>query len=277
MASKKTGSLHLTAMPARHWFYRASVIMMMTFAAVMLMMSKTGNPAIVKLRTSIADIVAPVLAVAASPMNAVADIGAWFGEMADLHARNIALSNENRQLLQWQAVAKRMEAENASLRSLLNVVVAPNNRYITARIVSDLGGPYAHSALLGAGSEQGVAKDQAVINENGLIGRVIETGKTSARVLLLGDMNSRIPVMIEGSHEKGILAGSDGRLPVLTYLAKDSTIAVGDRIVTSGDGGVFPRGIAVGIVSLIEKDTIAVQLFADPAQAEYVSIVDYSL
>ena len=111
---------------------------------------------------------------------------------------------------------------------------------LPARIVSDFGGPYLHAALINGGTQQGISPDLAVVSQHGLVGRVVESGKTSSRVLLLNDINSRVPVIAETTREKSILAGSNGGMPTLAYLAANSKIAVGERIVTSGDGGVFP-------------------------------------
>jgi rod shape-determining protein MreC len=239
-------------------------------------MSQSGNPAAERLRTAITDTLIPVLEVAARPIDAIAGAGAWLTEMARLHAENIALKNQNLQLLKWQAVAKDMEAENQSLRALLKVVPSQSHSFVTARIVSDLGGPYVHSALINGGSQSGIKKNQAVMNENGLVGRVVEVGETSARVLLLSDINSRVPVIAESVHEKSILSGNNEAEPTLSYLAAGSKIAVGERIVTSGDGGIFPAGIPVGVVTSIENNVVRVQPFADPARIEYISAVDYS-
>jgi rod shape-determining protein MreC len=278
MASRKSYHSHIAQpLPGRHWFYRATLLMLVTSGLALIVMSKAGNPAITKLRTSINDAVMPVLAVAASPFDVVHDAGVWMKEMVSLRAENISLKNQNVQLLQWQAAAKDLEEENRSLRELLNAVPSRKRSYITARVVSDLGGPYVHSALLNGGSEQGINKDQAVINESGLAGRVVDVGKTSARVLLLTDINSRVPVMAEKAHEKAILAGSNNDTLNLTYLTANSAIQEGDRLVTSGDGGVFPPGIPVGIVTSIEKGAVSVQPFVDPIKIEYVSILDYSL
>jgi rod shape-determining protein MreC len=242
-----------------------------------MVMSQTGNSSATRIRTTLLDIITPIIEVASKPLDAVASAGAWVGEMAQLRAENIALRNTNIQLLQWQALAKSMEAENNSLRGLMNAVSVPKNNYITARIVTDMGGPYVRSALIGGGATQGIKKDQAVISEHGLVGRVVETGNATSRVLLLNDINSRIPVMSESSREKTILVGNNNELPSLSYVSSDSAIKVGERIITSGDGGVFPRGIAVGIVSKIEDGTIRIQPFVDATRLEYVSVVDYSL
>ena len=275
MAIKKARTTYIS-LPDKHWVYRASLVTMAAFSLGLMVMSKTGNPAAENIRTRITDLMAPVLDIAASPMNAVHDAGSWIGDMSKLHADNVALKNENIELLKWQAEAKAMQAENASLRALLNVVPSQKKSYVTARIVSDLGGPYVHSALINGGSSTGIKKDEAAISDSGLIGRVVDVGASSARVLLLNDINSRVPVVSERSHEKSILIGNNTDMPTLSYLANDSSVKVGDRFVTSGDGGVFPAGIPVGIVTDVSKGAVKVQPYVDATKVEYVSVVDYS-
>jgi rod shape-determining protein MreC len=277
MSSRRNHTPHLAVLPGKHWFYRATLLMMVTLGLSLLIMERANNPTVVRLRTSITDAIVPVLSVAASPFDAISGIGTWMSDMANLRAENVALKNQNVQLLQWQASAKSLEEENRSLRELLNAVPARKQSYVTARVVSDIGGPYVHSALIDGGNDSGIDKDQAVISERGLAGRVVDAGKTSARVLLLTDINSRVPVIAEKAHEKAILTGSNGEMLTLTYLAADSRIEAGDKLVTSGDGGIFPPGIAVGIVTSVDKGAVTVQPFVDPAKLRFVSVVDYSL
>jgi rod shape-determining protein MreC len=249
----------------------------MAMSLALVVMSQTSNQTATRLRIALMDFITPIISVAAKPVDAVANVGAWINDVTHLYSENIALKNENAQLLQWQSIAKNMEAENKSLRALMNAVAIPKNNYITARIFTDMGGPYVRSALIGGGIDQGIKKDQAVISEKGLVGRVVEAGSSSSRVLLLSDINSRIPVMSESSREKTILVGNNSDLPSLSYISADSNIKVGERIITSGDGGVFPQGIAVGVVTKIEKGIIRVQPFVDATSIEYISVVDYSL
>ncbi len=247
--------------------------MLVMCGLVLFAMDKAGHPAASRLRTGVLDVVTPVLGVVASPFDTVASIGEWVSQTFAIRSENITLRNQNIQLLQWQALAKQTEAENRSLRALLNVVPAQKRSYVTVQLVSDLSGPYAHSALVNGGTQQGIKVDQAVINENGLVGRVVDAGDTSARVLLLGDINSRVPVVAEQAREKSILAGNNEDLPSLYYVSANSKIAVGERIVTSGDGGVFPAGIPVGIVTSVEKGAVKVQPYVDASSIEYVSAV----
>jgi rod shape-determining protein MreC len=273
----RMSGMRLMGLPSREAMGRAFAVMVASFALVLLVMNQTGSTAATRFRMAVTDTLAPVVTVVAAPLDALASAGGWLRDIATLRSQNIALKQANTQLLQWQALAKDMEAENRALREMLNVVPAKQNRYITARIVSDMSGPYARSALIGGGAEAGIKKNQAVINEHGLVGRVVDVGDSTSRVLLLSDINSRIPVVAEASGEKTILIGNNNELPTLSYLSPSTVIAVGERIVTSGDGGVFPRGLAVGVVTQVDKGVVKVQPFVDPSRLEYVSAVDFKL
>jgi rod shape-determining protein MreC len=275
MTIKKARTTSLLLSSDKQWLRRASVLMLITAGIALLAMSKAGNPAVIRLRTQITDVAAPVLSFAASPMDAIHSAGLWAGEWVNLRAENIALKNANIELLKWQEKAKTLTVENDALRKLMQVVPSSKSTYITARIVSDLGGPYVHSALINGGSTDGIKKDQAVISDSGLIGRVVDVGEHSARVLLLNDINSRVPVITESTREKSILIGSNTDRPTLAYLTADHKINVGERVVTSGDGGIFPAGIPVGVVTSIQGGSIGVQPFVDAVSPHFVSVVDH--
>lgn len=276
MSAKKNRTANLSAASPRQVASRFSLIVLVFSSIALIITNQIGSNFSAHVRSAVSDVVTPVIITASKPLDAIAGIGTWFGEIINLRSENIALKNTNLQLMKWQTVAKNMEIENRNLRNLMNAVSLPKSNYITTKVVSDSGGPYVRSALVNGGLTQGVKKDFAVINENGLVGRVIEAGNTSSRILLINDINSRIPVMGEESRERTILVGNNDRLPSLSYVSADSRIKLGERIVTSGDGGVFPSGIAVGIVSKIENGKINVQPFVDTANIEYVSIIDYS-
>ena len=277
MRHQRSKAYYLSIVPSKQAVSRATFLLLATAGISLVVMGKTGNPIVGKLRMGLADAVAPVLSVAARPIDAVMDAGRWFSEMAALRQENIALKNQNINLRQWQLRAQAMEEEDKALRKLLKVVPPRTAAYITAPVVSDVGGPYVHAALLAGGTETGIEKDRAVINESGLVGRVIEAGANSARVLLLRDINSRVPVMAESANEKSILMGNNAELPTLSYLSVNSRIAVGDRIVTSGDGGVYPKGIAVGKVVSTEGGVVKVQPFVDATRLDFVTVVDSSI
>lgn len=275
MANKKIHAAYVS-LPSRHWVQRASFGLVLCGSMALMVMSKAGSPVAENTRTRITDVMMPVLSAAASPVQAVHEAGAWVADLFLVQEENVRLRSENSELLKWQAEAKAMRAENDALRSLLKVVPQAKPAYVTARIISDMHGPYVHSALINAGNTNGVLKDRGVISDNGLVGRVVDVGRSSARVLLLSDINSRVPVVVERTHEKSILAGNNSDFPVLTYLSRTSQVKPGDRVVTSGDGGVFAAGIPVGVVVQSDDHTVKVQPYIDAEKIAFVSVVDAS-
>ncbi len=256
---------------------RILVFLLITLSLALLIASKTHNANTGKLRMLIADATVPIVNLLAKPADAIAAGEHWVNEMMALRENNRVLTENNTRLLQWQSVAKELQSENDKLRALLKFAPVGKSAYTSARIAIDPGSPYVHSALITSGSNQGVQEDSAVINENGLVGRIVDVGKKTSRVLLLTDMNSRIPVVSETSRERAIAGGGNGDQLSLLYLPENSTITAGETIVTSGDGGVLPPGLPVGIVTKVEKGGVTVKPFVDWYHLEYVSIVDFSM
>ena len=195
----------------------------------------------------------------------------------DLRGENERLRRENEVLLKWQQAALRLDAENRSLRSLLDYVPEPAARFVTARVVADPGGAFVRTLVVTAGRRDGVQRGQAAIAGQGLIGRVVEVGEWSSRVLLITDLNARIPVVVEPSRHRAILGGDNRDQPELLYMPADVPVTVGDRVSTSGHGGMIPAGLLIGLVAAIDDDGIRVQPIVDLSRVEHVQIVDFGL
>jgi rod shape-determining protein MreC len=226
-------------------------------------------------RTVVSDITVPVLETLARPVVAANRAVDAFYEAAFIYAENNRLREDNARLIHWQEVARRLEQDNAALRQLMNTTLDPPFSYITARVVGDPGGPFVHTVLLNAGERDGVTKAQAVIADTGLIGRVAETGQRSARVLLLTDLNSRIPVVAGRERHRAVLAGDNHPMPTLDYIPAGAEIKVGDQVATSGDGGVFPPGLPVGTIEEINDGVARVRTAVDLGRLEFVRVLRY--
>jgi rod shape-determining protein MreC len=159
----------------------------------------------------------------------------------------------------------------------LNMVPDSPASFVTAPVIGDTGGPFLRNLLLGAGSREGVQRLHVVTSGEGLVGRIVQVGERSARVLLLTDLNSRIPVMVGQSGERAILAGDNTDQPQLLYLTTEAEIAVGDRVVTSGLGGVFPASLPIGVVVRVAGTAARVQPYVDGRRLAYVRVVDYRI
>ena len=228
-----------------------------------------------KLRAGVVDFVAPIMNLMARPAATVADTIEGINELGRLREENARLRAQNERLLNWQAVGLRLSHENDRLRRVMRFVPEPRVEHIGARVVGDSGGVFVRSVIVVAGARDGVAKGQAAVTGDGLVGRVVAAGNRSARVLLITDLNSRIPVMFEESRERAILAGDNTASPKISFLRQGARVSTGDRIVTSGHGGVLPPGLPIGIVSGVAGEAIQVRPFGELDRLEFVRIISY--
>jgi rod shape-determining protein MreC len=245
------------------------------FAVMLLAAGGSGIPGVERARTAILDVAAPVLDVLSRPVGAINDVIAGAENVLDVHEENQRLRLENDRLLHWQEVARQLERDNAHYRRLLNVRSHSSIRYVTARVVAETGGPFVKTLVLAAGDKDGVEPQQAVLGARGLVGRVTEAGAEASRILLITDLNSRVPVLIEESKRRAILAGDNSGHPRLMFMEAEAEIRPGDRIVTSGHGGVFPPGLPIGVVAQSGDGVLRVRPFVEWSRLETVSVLRY--
>lgn len=243
----------------------------------LMLLGKADTVLMEKVRTHVTDAFAPIMNVIAKPVGAISDATEKVEELAEIRAENEKLREEKARLLKWQTVARKLEAENKILKGLLNFVPDPEASFISGRVIADTGGAFVHSLVMNVGFRDGVKKGQAVVTGHGLVGRIASAGRGSSRVLLITDLNSRIPVMIEANRTRAILAGDNTDMPKLIHLPTGATITPGDRVITSGHGGAFPPGLPVGVVTSVSENGVAVQPFVERKRLEYVRVIDYGL
>ncbi len=247
-------------------------------AAVVLMMIGRANPGMMeRARVYVSDAFVPISDFMSRPVDATVQLTRTLQAWSALNEENAALRQERDKLLRWQDAARHLEAENAQLRQQLHFVPDPQARFVTARVIADSGGAFARSLVVGAGAREGVGKGQAVLTGSGLIGRIAGVAPRSARVLLITDLNFRAPVVVGSSRTRAILVGDNSNQPKITHLGPDTSVSVGDRVVTSGHADAFPADLPIGLVASVRDGTIRVQLFAQGQPVDYVRIVDYGL
>lgn len=197
-------------------------------------------------RQAVDNVAAPVGGVLSAPVR-------WTGSGVGFVTSYFNAANENRRLKhemdemrQWQAVAVALKDRNERLEALLGLRTEPPIPMASARVVIDSRGPFANARLADNGSNAGIAIGNPVMSDRGLVGRVVGVSPNISRVLLLTDVASRTPVMIDRTNARAILTGDGGPNPKLDYLRGRDPVKKGDRVLTSGDGGVFPRGLPVG-------------------------------
>jgi rod shape-determining protein MreC len=245
---------------------------------VLLVLSRIGHGAVADARDRFVDLTAPLLEATSAPVimgrHALARVRSYVGLLGEIDR----LKAENEQLRQWEWRAKLLERNAVHLRSLLNAVDEPALHFITGSVIADARGPFLRSALINLGRDNGVRIGYAVINGDGLIGRTVDAGASVARVLLLNDLNSRIPVLAGPAGVRALASGDNSAELRLDFLPDGASLHPGDEVYTSGSGGVLPRGLRVGVVTglpgafrvrphaeLSSLDVVSVLFFDAPA------------
>ncbi len=272
-----TRTVNRIAAPVKSVTQRFAYLLLILSAIGVLVIGRVDVASMEQVRSQIVDAVAPILDVIGRPVESF-NVGVdRIHEIYTVFDANQKLRQERDRLLHWQALARKLETENRALKGLLNFNAGPEPRFIAARVVADTGGAFAHSLILNAGERAGVRKGQAAVTGDGLIGRISGVGSRSSRLLLITDLNSRIPIVIESTRIRAVLAGTNAGRPRMIHLPTGAMVAIGDRVVTSGHGGVFPNGLPVGVVTSVTDGIIEIQPYVNRERIEYVRVLDYGL
>ncbi len=267
------GRLHV----ARLFIQRFAFIALFVLAFALIVLGKADVLIVERARSVVVDMMTPVVRVLSQPASILSEATDNVRDLANLRAENARLREDNQQMQAWRDQAHRLKAENAQLQALLNYKAPPAVNSFAVRVTGDTGGVFAHALLIAAGRDDGVRKGMAVISGDGLVGRVAQVGRQASRVMLITDITSRIPVVLEKSRIRGILAGNNTEKPRLLYVPAGARVAPGDRVVTSGHAGGLPAGISVGVVTSVDDSSIRVQPFMDRDRLEMVEVLDFGL
>ena len=217
--------------------------------------------------------VAPVSAAAAAPVRWTGDVFGFISSYWDAAGENRRLRREVAELRQVRDMAIALRATNERYEAMLGLRTEPDIRMVTARSIAESRGPFSNTRLIDAGSDRSIAIGNPVMSERGLLGRIAGVGPHVSRVLLLSDVSSHTPVMVNRTNARAMLAGDGGPNPRLAYLRSREPLRPGDLVVTSGDGGVFPRGLPVGVAVRAVDGSWRVALAADGAPIDLVKVL----
>jgi rod shape-determining protein MreC len=234
---------------------------------------RIDSPRVERFRTALVDRVVPSFDWVMTPITKTADMIDQFQSYASLHAQNQDLRRELQQMKAWKEAALQLEQQNARLLDLNQVRLDPKLTHVTGQVLADSGSPFRQSVLINVGARDGILDGWATMDGIGVVGRISGVGERTARVILLTDTNSRIPVTVQPSGQKGLLSGDNTALPPLEFLEKADEVRPGDRVVSSGDGGMFPAGLLVGQVVLGNDRRLRVSLSADYQRLEFLRVL----
>jgi rod shape-determining protein MreC len=255
--------------------HRTGLVGFGLLAALILAVGRAEIPLVDRVRMEAADLASGVL-------QAGSAVTAWVSQGIDaatgvvaVYGENERLRQENEALIAWRTKALDLERRIMAFESVLDIAYTPVDDVTAASVIADTAGPFSRAIIVNAGESKGVIVGDAALDRFGLVGRVIDVGRSSSRVLLLTDSSSHVPVVIEPGGVRAILSGDSEGKPKLEFIPAGATLADGSAIVTSGDGGVLPPGLPVGVVRLRQGDAPAASLYADIARVEVVALKRY--
>ncbi|MDJ0823986.1 MAG: rod shape-determining protein MreC [Rhodobacter sp.] len=234
---------------------------------------RIDSPRVERLRAQIVDRIVPAFDWALVPVTKVAGMIEDFQSYNRIYEQNQELKRELQQMKAWKEAALQLEQQNAKLLDLNNVRLDPKLTFVTGLVLADSGSPFRQSVLLNIGERDGIVDGWAATDGLGLVGRISGVGRSTSRVILLSDSNSRIPVTIQPSGQRAMLAGDNSKQPPVEFLESPELVRPGDRVVSSGDGGVFPAGILVGQVAQGADGRLRVRLAADYERLDFLRVL----
>ena len=257
-----------------------TLLIILTLIAILLLVSGQVYKNLYDgLRSNVMSVTAPLINIATAPFRMVGNISNNVGDYQTLQQKYQDLQIEMRQASYWESYARQLSAENRLLRERWNLPSdfpkLPGN-FVVARVIADLSGTFINSFLINAGKNQNIAANDIAMDNGALVGRVIDVKNKYSRILLITDINSRVPIVVGDERLRAIMGGNNSDKTDLLFSAIDVDITPGMQVLTSGHGGVFPAGIPIGKVASNDGIDIKIEILATPHNIEYVDILSYA-
>ena len=234
---------------------------------------RIDSPRVERFRAAVVDQVVPSFDWAMAPVTASVNMVRDFQSYQRIVQQNQDLRNELQKMKAWKEAALQLEQENARLLDLNKVRLDPRLTFVTGVVLADSGSPFRQSVLLNVGARDGIVDGWATMDGIGLVGRISGVGRDTSRVILLTDPASRIPATIQPSGQTAIVQGDNTAAPPISFLEDPDLVRPGDRVVSSGDGGVFPAGLLIGQVAADPGGRLRVVLAADYERLEFLRVL----
>ena len=252
------------------------LVIVIALAVVLVLLGKAQTGLFDRARAHATDLMAPMLEKMRAP---VAGFDRWIGSIGEIfsvYEQNLKLKEENARLRQWRNVAITLQGRVNRYQALLHAVPDPQMNRVLARVIGRASRPFLQTMILDAGRGHKVLPGQAVMDARGMIGRIYLTGQRTSWVILLTDLNSRIPVTIAPRNVQAMMTGDNSATPVLNLMSHTVTLHAGEQVTSSGDGGLLPAGLPIGTVVSDGAGGWRVSLLADAAASQDVEILNFS-
>ena len=252
---------------------RLPQILLILIGFLLIFVGKADITAARHLKSGVIEVVAPLMEAVAAPIQSIENMFEGMRTVASLREEAQRLRAQNERLRRWQRRAEILESENRQLRSVLGAVIPQDRVAVTARVITAPGSSFVQTVLIQHGEGLAVRRGDPVITADGLVGMIVEPGARYSRVLLLSDVNARIPVILSRSSWPGLIHGQNSLLLKLQFLPLEARPAIGELVQTSGHGGVLPAGIPIGRIEQIAQDQVLVRPSVDLRQLSFVSVL----
>lgn len=252
---------------------RILIGLLAVFCLAIFVLWRIDSPRVERFRAALIDRFVPSFEWASVPAQKVAGMVEDFQSYQRIWEQNQELRRELQQMKAWKEAAVQLEQQNAKLLALNSVRLDPKLTSVSGVVVADSGSPFRQSLLLNIGAQDGIRDGWATMDGLGLVGRISGVGQSTSRVLLLTDAASRIPITIQPSGQRAILAGDNTAAPHVDFLENPDLVRPGDQVVTSGDGGLFPSGLLVGQLTIGRDGRQRVRLSADYERLEFLRVL----
>ncbi len=237
---------------------------------------RIDNPRVEKFRALVIDTFVPNFEWILRPMTSVVKLAQDYRSYEKLLEQNKELRRELQQMKSWKEAALQLEQENARLLDLNQLRLDSKLTHVSGIVIADSGSPFRQSVLLNVGSRDGIQDGWAAMDGLGLVGRISGVGSSTSRVILLTDNASQIPVIVQPSGQRAILMGDNSFAPPVEFIENVDLVRPGDRVVTSGGGGVLPAGLLVGTLAMDPNGRLRARLVADYERLEFLKVLrDY--
>lgn len=234
---------------------------------------RIDNSRVERMRAVMVDMVVPSFEWTVKPIAATGRMISDLRSYQRVHRQNEELRRELQRMYGWREVALQLEQRNARLLALNKVRLNARTTFVTGEIIADAGSPFRRSAVVNVGRVDGVEDGSAVMDGLGLVGRIAGVGERSARIIFLTDASSRVPAVIQPSGQRTMVSGNNGPAPILDFLEQPDEIRPGDRIVTTGDGGLYPPDILIGRVLPGGDGRPRARVAADYGHLDFVRVI----
>jgi rod shape-determining protein MreC len=248
-----------------------SLFALIVVSIIFLSLEKIETKPLRYFRALVKDVIYRGAMVVSAPSKSINNFSDSITQHMHLYDDYSKLKKENNDLKNKISEKNFLELENNQLRKLIEEQVSSTANFTSARVMLDKQSPYLNSFIINVGSNKNIKNGMAAMDGTNFIGRIVDVNFFSSRVLLISDLNSKIPVMTEPSANHAILSGHGDSKPTLEYLPKNHNIQDGDKVYTSGKEGIFSPGIPIGEVK-IEDDITKVLLFSDLSQITFINI-----